>query len=167
MRIFFLIFLLSVNLLAFNKDFKTFKSDFTQLVESINSSIKYQGSFVLTPSKAFWLYENPSKKQIYINEKEVVIVEEDLEQVIYTRLEKLPNLSLIFQNAKKKDDGYETLYEGVLYKIRLKDDEISEVSYKDDFDNIVTISLHNQQRDTKIDEDIFKPKIPSSYDILK
>ncbi|WP_297193469.1 LolA-like outer membrane lipoprotein chaperone [uncultured Campylobacter sp.] len=168
MKNFFLLAILALNLFAFDTNFKTFKSDFTQTVKSINSSINYEGYFVLTPSKAFWSYERPTNKQIYINNKDVTIIENDLEQVIYTSLDKIPNLSIIFKNAKKKSDTeYETQYDGILYKIILQNDEIKQVSYKDDFDNTVIIELKNQQRNISLNNDIFKARIPSNYDVLK
>lgn len=168
MRIFLLFFLAFFPLFAFETQFKTFKSEFTQLVSSMNSKITYKGSFYLTPNEAFWSYESPANKQIYIKNKEVVIVEEDLEQVIISKLNKIPNLSTIFKNAKKKSENkYETVYDGVLYDISLENGEVNTVTYKDEFDNVVTISLFNQERNIPLNSNIFNAKFPPHYDVVR
>ncbi|KGI55116.1 membrane protein, partial [Campylobacter sp. MIT 97-5078] len=62
---------------------------------------------------------------------------------------------------------YIAKYEQITYTIKLKNDEISSISYKDDLDNKVLIELSNQKRNTLINEEIFKVKIPANFDILR
>lgn len=153
---------------GFDTNFKTFSSDFVQSVSNAQSKIDYTGSFVLTQDKAFWDYKTPNNKQIYIKNKDIIILEPDLEQAILSKLDQIPNLSEIFKNAKKQDEStYSAKYQQILYTIKLENGEISSISYKDDLDNSVTIKLFHQKRDFALDESVFEAKIPSHYDILK
>lgn len=168
MKFFMLLFFSCVQIFAFNAEYKSFSSDFTQNIRSINSNIIYKGKFVLTQNEAFWSYEKPNNKQIFINAKEVVILEPDLEQVTYSSLKDIPNLSQIFKKAKQiSSTQYQAKYQQTTYDIRLENDEIKSIAYKDDLDNEVLIILHNQKRDIPIDKSLFKPKIPAHYDILR
>ncbi|NDJ27453.1 outer membrane lipoprotein chaperone LolA [Campylobacter sp. MIT 12-8780] len=162
------LFVIIFNAQAFDINYKNFSSDFVQSVENAHSKIDYKGSFIITQTKAFWDYKEPNNKQIFINNQELVILEPDLEQAIISTLDKVPNLSEIFKSAKRQDgQTYIAKYEQITYTIKLKNDEISSISYKDDLDNKVLIELSNQKRDTLINEEIFKVKIPANFDILR
>ncbi|WP_291952786.1 LolA-like outer membrane lipoprotein chaperone [Campylobacter sp.] len=154
-------------LLAFDINFKNFSSDFIQKVYNNNSFIEYKGTFIITQDKAFWNYIYPNSKQIYINKHKIVIIEPQLEQVIFTKIQNLPNLQQIFKKAKKiNNDLYEADYENIKYKINLKNNQISSISYVDELQNLVTTSLFNQKIDEKIDEKIFIPNFPNHYDVI-
>ncbi|MCH5336784.1 MAG: outer membrane lipoprotein chaperone LolA, partial [Campylobacter sp.] len=145
-----------------------FSSDFTQNVSSKNSKITYSGHFVLTQDKAFWSYEKPAKKEIYINKNQITIVEHDLEQVIFSSLDKIPNLNEIFKLAKKiAPNELEAKYENVKYKIFLENNEVKSISYQDEFENDILITLFKQKKNTSINEAIFTPKIPKNYDLVR
>ncbi|MCR6570792.1 LolA-like outer membrane lipoprotein chaperone [Campylobacter insulaenigrae] len=164
--LFVLIFIFS-QLLAFDINFKNFSSDFIQKVYNNNSSIEYKGNFIISQNKAFWNYIYPNSKQIYINQHEITIIEPQLEQVIFTKIQNLPNLQQIFKKAKKiTEETYEANYENVKYKINFKNNKISNISYTDELQNSVVIYLFNQKIDEKIDEKKFIPKIPNHYDIV-
>ncbi|AJC87433.1 LolA-like outer membrane lipoprotein chaperone [Campylobacter insulaenigrae] len=164
--LFVLIFIFS-QLLAFDINFKNFSSDFIQKVYNNNSSIEYKGNFIISQNKAFWNYIYPNSKQIYINQHEITIIEPQLEQVIFTKIQNLPNLQQIFKKAKKiTEETYEANYENVKYKINFKNNKISNISYTDELQNSVAIYLFNQKIDEKIDEKKFIPKIPNHYDIV-
>ncbi|WP_185900182.1 LolA-like outer membrane lipoprotein chaperone [Campylobacter sp. MIT 99-7217] len=157
-----------VSLWGFEADYKSFSSDFTQIVSNKNSKISYKGKLIITQNKAFWSYEEPTQKQIYIKNQNITIVEPDLEQVILTKLEKVPNLTQIFKNAKQNKQGlYEANYEGVRYIVKLENDEVQSISYQDDLENEVSIILSKQKRNFAVDENIFEAKYPKSYDILR
>lgn len=167
MKIVFFLFSLTASLFCFNLNFKNFSSDFSQSVSSKDSKINYSGHFVLTQNKAFWSYDKPSKKEIYIDKNQITIVEHDLEQVIFSTLDKTPNLSEIFKLAKKiGPNEFEAKYEDIVYKIFLENDEVKNISYKDEFENDIFITLYKQSRNTKINEAIFTPKIPKDYDLV-
>ncbi|QOR01685.1 MULTISPECIES: LolA-like outer membrane lipoprotein chaperone [unclassified Campylobacter] len=168
MRIFLSLFFLLYNSFAFDINFQNFSSDFEQKVTSNNATLNYKGNFIITQNKAFWNYTQPNQKQIYINHKEVVIIEPELEQVIYTHLQNLPNLQEIFKQAKQiSKEKYEAKYENITYFIQLKNDKLNDISYKDELENSVSIHFFNQKFDQKINDEVFLPKIPSHFDIIQ
>lgn len=149
-------------------EFENLSANFTQNVSSKSANLNYAGFFVITPKKAFWRYEKPENKEIYINENEVIIVEHELEQAIISSLESIPNLSEIFKNAKKiNDNEFLAEYENVKYKIQAQNEEIKSISYKDDFDNVVLLNFFNQKKNSTINEEILTPKVPKNYDLLR
>ncbi|TQR61084.1 LolA-like outer membrane lipoprotein chaperone [Campylobacter troglodytis] len=168
MRYLFLFCLCFLQLFAFDLNYKSFASDFVQTVRSINSSISYEGSFVLTQNEAFWQYKKPNNKQIFIRKNEVIILEPSLEQATVSSLNELPNLSQIFKQAKKiSKDHYEAKYQQIIYKIELQNEEIKSIAYKDELDNEVLILLANQKRNVAINKELFSPKIPPHYDLIR
>lgn len=167
MRIAVFLVFFTVSLFCFDLNFKNFSSDFSQSVSSKNSKIDYSGHFILTQDKAFWSYDKPLKKEIYIDKNEIVIVEHDLEQVIFSTLDKTPNLNEIFKLAKKiSPNEFEAKYENIVYRISLENNEVKSISYKDEFENDIFITLSRQSKNTKINEAVFTPKIPQSYDLV-
>ncbi|CAM4045651.1 LolA-like outer membrane lipoprotein chaperone [Campylobacter armoricus] len=164
--IFFIFF--NLNIFALDLNFENFSSNFEQKISNKNSSLIYKGDFIITQNKAFWNYTKPNKKQIYINNKEVVIIEPELEQAIYTQLQNLPNLQKIFKQAKKiSQELYEAKYENTTYNIKIKNNQLENISYKDELENFIVIYFYNQQFNQKINSEIFIPKIPSHYDIIQ
>ena len=111
MRFLVLLLLFCGQIFAFNAEYKSFSSDFTQKIRSMNSTINYTGNFVITQKEAFWNYKSPAKKQIFINNTQVVVLEPDLAQATYSKLSDTPNLTQIFKQAKKiATDKYKTKY---------------------------------------------------------
>ncbi|MFK0449314.1 LolA-like outer membrane lipoprotein chaperone, partial [Campylobacter jejuni] len=113
----FLIFFIFIGqLFALELNFNTFSSNFTQIVKSKNSTLSYSGHFILSKDQAYWSYDTPSKKEIYINKNQVTIVEHDLEQVIFSHLDNIPNLNEIFkkdlllENKNQKGETYKIMF---------------------------------------------------------
>ncbi|WP_411675406.1 LolA-like outer membrane lipoprotein chaperone [Campylobacter sp. LR264d] len=168
MRIILCLFLCLLQGFCFNLSFKNFSSDFTQSVSSKNSKIDYKGHFIITPNQAFWKYESPNKKEIYINKEDIVIIEHDLEQVIFSKFDKVPNLSEIFKKAKQIDSKtYEVKYDNINYTIKLNKDSVENISYQDEFENNILIEFYNQNKDDFINSNVFTPKIPKHYDKVR
>ncbi|MBZ7941451.1 LolA-like outer membrane lipoprotein chaperone [Campylobacter molothri] len=169
MKKIFIFFLITmVKIWAIELDFNTYSSNFTQLVKSKNSTLRYSGYFIISKDKAFWEYTTPNKKEIYIDKNRVVIIEHDLEQAIFSKLENIPNLKQIFKNAKPiSENKLLAKYEKVNYTIILDQEKIQSISYKDEFENDVTITLSNQIKNPKINPKIFEFKIPKNYDIVQ
>ncbi|TXE89036.1 outer membrane lipoprotein chaperone LolA [Campylobacter volucris] len=168
MKYILVLFFTFLQLLAFDINFENFSSDFVQKVYSNKSSLEYKGNFIITQNKAFWNYIYPISKQIYINKHEITIIEPQLEQVIFTKIQNLPNLQKIFKQAKKiSQDIYEATYENTQYKIKLKNDTLMDISYKDELQNTIIIEFFNQKFNQNINENIFIPNIPNHYDIVR
>lgn len=167
-KVFLIFFIFIGQVFALDFNFDTFSSDFTQIVKSKNSTLSYSGHFILGKEKAYWSYDTPSKKEIYINKNQVTLIEHDLEQVIFSHLDNIPNLNEIFKKARLIDkDKLIAKYENINYTIKLHQNQIQNISYKDEFQNDVTINLSNQVKNPKINSDIFKAKIPQNYDIVR
>ena len=65
-------------------NFSSFQADFIQQIDDESKKIvKYYGKvYAKKPKTALWKYTKPIKKDVYINDNAVVIVEPELEQVI-------------------------------------------------------------------------------------
>ncbi len=166
-----LLFLSTISFLfaAFD-NLSTFEADFKQiLINDQKSKITYTGKLYADKNeKALWIYKTPVNKKIYYNQKSVVIIEPDLEQAIISKLDKVPNVLNILQNAKKiKKNIYEATCCKNRYKIYLKNNIISKITYKDKMQNQVEIIFLNQKVNKKISPSTFAYKIPQGYDILK
>ncbi|WP_371818509.1 LolA-like outer membrane lipoprotein chaperone [Campylobacter helveticus] len=168
MKFFIFLTLFCALVFAYDLDYENYTSEFSQSVSSKQSKLDYEGHFILEKDRAFWSYEKPSKKEIYINKNDIIIVEHDLEQVSFAKLEKIPNLSAIFKQAKEiSPNKLKATYENTDYIITLFNGEVKSISYNDEFENKVLITLHKPQKNTKINPSIFKPKFPQNYDILR
>lgn len=150
-------------------DFDTISSEFKQTITNEeNSKIVYTGSFYAsTQAKALWIYKSPIEKKIYFNQKQVVIIEPELEQVIITNLENTQNLTEILKSANSVgNDTYETTYEDIKYVIHVKNEKIDNISYSDRLENKVVIQLFNQTVNTFLDDALFKATIPTGFDVV-
>jgi len=97
-----------------------------------------------------------------------IIIEPALEQVIQTSLKQTPDLSAILRSAKQiSDEIYSAEFDGIKYKIKLKNGLPSQVTYKDKLENDVTFTLENAVKNEPIkDNKIFTPIIPANFDIV-
>jgi len=163
-----LIFALFLSGFAGDLDYKSLSSDFKQSVASEGKAIMYTGNFVAQAKNAYWHYQKPNVKNIYFYGDEVVIIEPDLEQAIYTKLKDIPDLAGILRSATKKSENrYEANFDGILYKVTMRDGKPAIVEYTDKLDNVVRIELSNVKINENIaDSEIFKPRIPKGYDIV-
>lgn len=149
--------------------FKSIAANFTQSIKSGDSEAVYEGSFYARADNyALWSYSSPSQKSIYFTPQNVLIVEPDLEQAILTKLDKNVNLISILAGAKQVSSSlYKAYFDGVEYFVTLdKDGVVSRIDYKDSLDNRVKIVLSGVKTNISLDDEIFKPSIPSSYDVI-
>lgn len=150
-------------------DFETISSEFKQTITNEeNSKIVYTGSFyATTEAKALWIYKSPIDKKIYFSQKQVVIIEPELEQVIITNLQNTPNLTEILKSAKNVGNNtYETSYADIKYVIHVENGEMKRITYNDKLENKVTIELFNQTLNTVLDNQLFRPTIPKDFDVV-
>ncbi|MBE2983794.1 outer membrane lipoprotein chaperone LolA [Campylobacter sp. RM9344] len=168
MRKILIVFLLALPGFCAGLNFKSLQSDFTQTVNSQNQSISYSGKFYArNDNVALWIYESPTPKKIYFDKQRVVIVEDELEQAIISRLDETPNLTQILTHAMQiQPTLYKAIYDGVEYFITVKNDLPTMIDYKDRLDNKIKITLKNQVANKQISEEILTPVIPQGYDII-
>ena len=174
MKTSFLLFsglLYSASLMAKNIHIESIQSHFTQsITNDQNAVITYKGNMYASQkeNKALWEYHAPIIKQIYYQDKKLVIIEPELEQVIFAKLDKIPNILALLKEAKKVGkETYETSFAGLTYTIMMKGEKIEKIQYKDELQNRVVIAFKEEKINQKIDSQIFEYTIPKGYDILE
>ncbi|MBT0883582.1 outer-membrane lipoprotein carrier protein LolA, partial [Campylobacter sp. 2018MI13] len=126
--------------------------------------------FYYQNEKSLWQYLNPDEKKVYITKNEVVIIDDDLEQVIISK-EQI-DLANILKNVslyEKKEDFviYKAKYDNIIYYVKVLNNLLTNISYKDELDNQVSIDFINSKINLKINDDIFKYSIPKNYDVIR
>ena len=150
-------------------NFSSFEADFIQQIDDESKKIvKYYGKvYAKKPKTALWKYTRPIQKDVYINDNAVVIVEPELEQVIMRHIEgDFDIFSLLKQAKKVGTNKYEARYKKTLFTLYFDGKNIQKLSYKDSFENLVTITFSNQKYDVKFDKTLFEPKYPKDYDLI-
>lgn len=154
-----------------NINYNSFKADFTQVVaDTSNKTLIYEGKFYYKNDKSLWQYLNPDEKRVYINKEEVVVIDDDLEQVVISKEE--IDLENILKNVvlDKKDKNtliYKANYQNVIYYVKVLNDVLTNISYKDELDNQVSIDFTNTKINTNLEDSLFKYEIPNNYDIIR
>lgn len=161
---------ISVQLFASLQELTSFEADFSQSITDEKEKIlTYHGRITaLKPQNARWSYIKPIKKDVFINDFKVTIVEPEIEQVIIKRIESNFDFFKIISSAKKIDQNtYVAFYRETKFTIVKKNSLIESISYLDEFENSVKITFENQKQNHTIDESIFIPKYPMEFDIIK
>ena len=166
------LFLLLGASLAANEfdDLKSFKADFSQtIINNSGKKIEYYGKvFIKEPSSILWKYKVPIEKNVFINKDFVIIDEPELEQAIFSSLEKEINLIKLIKNAKKVEQNrYKTTLYSVDYYLIAKNNQITDIKYQDELDNKITITFNNIEQNIDIDQTLFVFKAPDYYDIIR
>ncbi|MDY0116225.1 MAG: LolA-like outer membrane lipoprotein chaperone [Sulfurimonadaceae bacterium] len=159
--------LLNANASSLNID--SFQAEFIQTITDEKAKVlTYTGSVVASkPKYALWKYTTPFTKEIYINQNQVIVIEPEIEQVIFKRIDTNLDFLQIMQHAKEiAPNQYKAVFQNVVYIINLKNNKIDSIAYKDNFDNAIAITFSKQKENQKIDEALFKPKIPLDFDII-
>jgi len=168
-QVLILLFLLSDLFAGIPLNFSSFEADFVQQINDESKKIvKYYGKvYAKKPKTALWKYIKPIKKDVYINDNAVVIVEPELEQVILRRIAGDFDIFSLLKRAKKVGKNkYEARYKKTLFTLYFDGKNIQKLIYKDSFENLVTIIFSNQKYNTKFDKTIFEPKYPKDYDLI-
>jgi len=169
-KLIFLMFIFSLEVFGgVLQDLKTFSADFTQQIDDKeNKIVTYKGKlFAKKPQTALWKYMKPIQKDVYINNHSVVIIEPDLEQVIMRNIKNDFNFFELLENAKKiGTNKYIAHYNDFEFTLIFNGKDIEKLLYKDNFENLVTITFSNQKYNEKINSSLFQPKIPKEYDVI-
>jgi outer membrane lipoprotein carrier protein len=149
----------------------SFNGTFKQQVKNSKGKIlKYRGVvYFNAPSETKWIYKYPTKKEVCSSGKNLVVIDHDLEQVSYYKINKGFDLSRVLHNARLyKGRTYTTKYENTLYTIILnKKGEIEQIAYKDNLDNIVNIIFTKiHYRNKPISSSKFICARPKGYDTI-
>ena len=171
-RVFLFLTTLSSTIFASGiSDLKSFESDFSQtIINNQNSRIVYQGKLYAKKdnNQALWVYTSPVDKKIYYSSGKVVIIEPELEQAIFAKLDKVPNILTLLKQAEKiGENRYVTTFNNTRYTISLKKGILQKITYTDELHNKITILFNNQKSNIKISDKRFAWKIPEDYHILE
>jgi len=148
-----------------------FKANFIQQVKNKKGKIiKYRGVIYFNaPTTTKWIYKSPTKKEVCSRNKQLIVIDHDLEQVNYYSIDKSFNLSKVLHRAKQyKGNIYTTKYKNKLYTIVLnKEGKISQIAYKDDLDNTVNIMFTSiKYRKKPFKNYLLECIRPKSYDTI-
>jgi len=150
---------------------KTISTNFTQLItNNSHNTIKYLGKMYAKKQNnlALWIYMRPIEKKIYYRDGNIVILEPDLEQATFAKLNKVPNIITILKNAKKvSSNKLIATFNKTKYSITTNKNIVKSISYKDEMQNRVTINFSNMKVNKNIDDNLFIYEIPAGYDVLK
>jgi outer membrane lipoprotein carrier protein len=149
---------------------KSFQGDFVQtIVNSSGNTIEYEGELLVKNSnKIVWHYTKPIIKNVYILDNYAIVDEPELEQAIYTQLQKELNLLTLLKQAKQtNENSYETTVNDIKYNISMNNHHIQSITYKDELENSVTIAFKNTQINHAIKEERFQFLAPEHYDIIR
>ena len=168
---YFIIFQLFISI-AFTSvlDINSFEADFKQIVtDDKGKQLVYDGELkALKPQFAFWNYQQPISKSIYLTSHLITIIEPEIEQVIIKNIPASFNFFKMIQNAKKiSSNKYTTHINDTLYTINIEKDMIKSIMYHDEFENKIEIFFTKQLKNRNISEEIFNPVIPQEYDIIR
>ena len=151
-------------------EISSFESDFKQTVkDETGKTIKYFGKlYFKKPLKVLWKYKKPIKKEIYIVDDRVVIIEPELEQITITHFGETKNIIDILNKAKYVDKNrYEAIYHKQKFYIFLDDKKkLKKIRFKDKLENEVEIIFLKPKQNIDLDDSIFKYKTDPSFDIV-
>jgi len=166
-----LVGLLATLLSADISKIETLSANFVQkIVNSGQSSIVYSGKMYAKKKRnqTLWIYKKPIEKYIYYRDGSIVVIEPELEQATFAKLDKVPNILSLIRKAKKvSKNRFRTKFNGTTYDIDIRGDKILKVKYLDEMQNRVTISFIDELVNHKISDKKFIYQIPAGYDILE
>lgn len=138
----FLVALVGINAQDINIPI-SFKANFIQQIKNPKGKvIKYRGKIYYNyPDTTKWLYNSPTKKEVCSSDGKIIVIDHDLEQATYYKINRGINLAKVLSKAKHhKGNLYVTRYKGKYYTIVLnKRGQINQIAYKDNLDNTVNL----------------------------
>ena len=170
MRYVFLLQLICAIAAASINDIIFFEANFQQnITDDKGKVLSYIGILkAAKPQSALWTYLKPVKKEIYIADAKVVIIEPELEQVIIKRIDENFDFFSIIKNAKKINKNiYLAKFQNSEFLITESNSKIESIAYKDELDNSVEILFTNQIQNVEISKKVFIPTIPQDFDIIQ
>ena len=168
-HLFILFVSFSLGFSSFDK-MDSFEAEFIQSVtDDKNKTLIYKGHISASkPQNALWSYKEPIQKDVFINNHQIAIVEPEIEQVIIRNIDSTLDFFNIIKNAKELKKGvYEASFENKIFTITVKEEIIDSISYRDEFENNVKILFLNQIQNKEINKEIFTPKYPLNFDVIR
>ncbi len=147
----------------------SFSAKFMQKVTNPKKKvIIYEGTVRMNrPNILKWRYIKPTRKEVCSDGNYVTIIDHDLEQVSIYKIDKGFDLAEVLKQAKKYKDHLYLAHYGERYYTIATDDknQIEQIAYRDDLDNIVNIHFINMQYSNHtIPQKLIRCNIPINYD---
>ncbi|MGL2596177.1 LolA-like outer membrane lipoprotein chaperone [Helicobacter pylori] len=138
------------------QNLQSFSAHFKQVLKNEKPLVYYGILKAKAPNWALWVYEKPLKKEIYMNDKEVVVYEPNLFQATITPLKDKTDFFTILKQLKKQTDGsFQTTINKTTYRLVFKDGKPFSLEFKDEMNNLVTITFSQAEINPKIPNEIF------------
>jgi outer membrane lipoprotein carrier protein len=160
---------MGTSLFALELNFTKFQANFTQTItDDNNKSIVYKGEvYAKKPSFNLWQYQYPIQKSVYSDGIKIIMIEPDLEQVLYTNIsQNIDFFNIIASATETSKNHFNAHYKDMKFEIIMDENSLQSISYHDNFDNLVLIDFEKQHYNTKIEDSFFTPNIPQDYDII-
>ena len=143
-----------------------FKANFVQTITTPkHKKSTYSGKISLKNNIFKWVYTKPTRKDICMNGKGILIVDHDLEQASYMNVGRSFDMLSILRKAKKyKENVYTTKIQGKTYTIQMHKNKLKYITFRDDVDNIVLINFKNLSEKNIKQE---KCNYPANYDFIE
>jgi len=151
---------------------ENFQAYFTQKISNTKKkTINYSGKVRFSNKSLLkWEYTKPTKKEVCTNNRELTVVDHDLEQVSKYLINQGFNFSKIVKQAKLyKKNIYVAQYENKSYTIQVdKKLKLHSIAYFDDLDNKVQIVFKKM----KYGKGLLSRKsmtctVPKNYDMIR
>lgn len=149
-----------------------FSAEFTQMITNTKQKvINYSGEVRFSDTRLFkWSYLEPTKKEVCINDSELLVVDHDLEQVSAYYINKGIDIVKVFQNAKLHSENiYVAELENKKYTIQLDGEQkLHSIAYYDELDNKVQIvfkEIHYGKG--KLPSKEMQCDYPTEYDVIR
>jgi outer membrane lipoprotein carrier protein len=162
--------LLTVAAFAVTDTLKSFDADFEQrITDENNRTVVYTGHlWAETANRARWEYRTPVTKTIIIQNRNVLMVEPDLEQAVVRTLdEEIDFFSILSRAQKVSQNQYEAQYRSQRYEIGLDGTLVESIRYRDGFDNRIELRFSHQKQNTPIAPAVYDVVIPEFYDVIR
>lgn len=162
-----------VSLCALEVDFNSMRATFIQKTTSQDNTLLYSGVFYIKQNsdrthKAKWIYEKPTKKEIYIDGNQVLVYEPFLEQVSISKTgQKIDFLRILHEARLQKDGTYLAAFNDTNYVLTYHDKKDFTITFQDEFDNTIEIVFNNVQTNIPIKDEEFSFVIPPNVDIIQ
>ncbi|MCE3040406.1 LolA-like outer membrane lipoprotein chaperone [Helicobacter anatolicus] len=167
--LFFSFILFFTPLFSWDTNITSIEANFLQVTYQGEEKITYSGIlYAKTPNFAKWVYQNPLKKEIYLNGNEVAIYEPMLEQVTLSTLTQKNDFFTILHAAKLGEDGnYHAIIANTHYTLILKNNIPYQIHFVDELQNTIKITLKNVKTNITIPDNTFIFTPPPHIDIIK
>jgi len=132
--------------------------------------IRYSGTVLMDRGNRFkWSYTEPTRKEVCSDGKRVIVVDHDLEQVSFYRMDKGFDLGAVLKRARHyKGRLYTAKYQGRTYTLEVDDRGlVDQIAYRDDMDNVVNIHFRRIKPLAKPPSpDRMRCPYPKDYDVI-